>query len=276
MKTSKAFTTIVLVIVMVFVTAVVLVGGFYLGQKYIVMEKRSETGNQTSGKAQPEQKQETVKSSSETVSIDAAWNKYTNHTLGFSLKVPKQVMHTNGASCKWSTDKGDHSYRPVSAMVPVKIFEDGNNVYISTEYFYKMSGETKENYQTYYSKCDKVVNSAELMKPVDNYPNIGWKFLVRPVKNDAELEVFIKDHYGSGCSLGAKKASKQDGVFDVSIKGDGLDLDTTKCPLNYDTRLKYDPAKGKLISWDLGQAYTYWGEKDVYYDGEMVDSFKFE
>ena len=39
----------------------------------------------------------------------------------------------------------------------------------------------------------------------------------------------------------------QDGVYDVSIQGDGKDLSETLCPLNYATVVKYYPKGNKVI-----------------------------
>jgi hypothetical protein len=54
-------------------------------------------------------------------------------------------------------------------------------------------------------------------------------------------------------------------------------METTECLINYATVLKYYPDGDRVISWHLGQAFTFPGdvEYSVVYDGEMVDSFRF-
>jgi hypothetical protein len=74
--------------------------------------------------------------------------------------------------------------------------------------------------------------------------------------------------------LGDKKNTSQTGVFDIQIKGDGKDLGSTKCPVNFWTVVKYYPTKQMAASWDIGQDYNFAiGDNPV--DQEMIDSFKF-
>ena len=77
--------------------------------------------------------------------------------------------------------------------------------------------------------------------------------------------------------MGDISAADQEGVFDVSILGDGKSLEETLCPLNFGTVVKYYPAGNKVIAWDTGQAYTFPADEinSVTYDQQMVDSFIF-
>lgn len=183
------------------------------------------------------------------------------------------MFHNYGAECEEEVD----SYRPKGGIVPVKIFE-GENIYISSEYFYELGGETVRDNKHYFSQCDKVINSLANLRDNGYFQQQSWKFVVRDVSNDAELESFIRERYGNGCQLGDKNPSNQPGVFDVSIQGDGRELEETECPLNYMTVLKYHPEKNKAVSWNLGQAFTFVEDESYQnvYDQEMVDSFKFE
>ncbi len=209
--------------------------------------------------------------------IDNTWNKYTNPSLGFSLKVLKKMIDING-QCSYSNANGDHSYRPQPALVPVKIFEEGNNVYLAGEYFYKLTGETKEGGKSYFSGCEKVTNTPALIKDIQNYFSPAWRMVIKNIANDSELDQFLKDRYGETCSVGEKKASGQSGVFDISIKGDGKELTESKCFINYMTVVKYYPAKQKVAAWDIGQACTFSTDPDYQAckDEEMTDSFTFE
>ena len=183
------------------------------------------------------------------------------------------MFHGYGSECEWKTD----SYRPKGGIVPVKIFED-ENIYISSEYFYELTGETIRNNIHYYSDCDKITNSLTYLRNDKYFQQQSWKFIIRHIGNENELENLIKELYGSGCKLGSKQPSSQSGVFDVSIQGDNKDLEETKCPLNYMTVLKYYPEKNIAISWNLGQAVTFISDESSQnvYDQKMVDSFKFE
>jgi len=199
---------------------------------------------------------------SEMVSLDETWNQYVNYRLGFSIKFPKTMVTFYG-SCRWNEENGDHSYRPDPAIVPVKVFEDVDTVYIAGEYYHELAGETTETtadggMRYYYAECNKVNNSLALLQDPENHYQQMWKMVVKDIYNDDELDGFIKSRYGAGCSLGEKVASEQqDGVYDVRIQGDGKDLPETQCPLNYGTVLKYYPQANRVIAWDLGQAYTF-------------------
>ena len=214
---------------------------------------------------------------SELVPLDDTWIQYTNHQMGFTIKIPKTMAHFYGA-CKWSEEGGDHSFRPDPAIVPVKVFEDGSTVYIANEFYYELLGETVENNISYFAQCEVVTNNLETLQALENYYNAKWTIVMQEIQDDAQLDAFIKARYGAGCSLGEKTPwDLQEGVFDVGIEGDGLPMETTECLINYATVLKYYPDGGKVISWHLGQAWTFAGDVDytVIYDGEMVDSFRF-
>ena len=96
------------------------------------------------------------------------------------------------------------------------------------------------------------------------------------INNEAELESFIQDRYGDGCSLGDQVVTDHDGVFDVRIEGDGLDMSETECPVNYMTVLKYYPAENKVASWHMGQSVHFMDETQMDgYDTDMLTSFRF-
>ena len=165
--------------------------------------------------------------------------------------------------------------------MPVKIFEDENTIYITSEYHHELSGETRETdadggTRIFFSECLAVSNSLELLRDPDYYQEM-WQIVVKDIHDDQDLEAFLKSRYGSSCSLGEKVSSTQEGVYDVKIQGDGKDLSETSCPLNYGTVVKYYPEGNKVIAWDTGQAYTFSADvtNSVTYDQEMVDSFRF-
>jgi len=208
-------------------------------------------------------------------SVDAVWDRYTNYDHGFSIKIPRQFYHYNGADCTWDGD----SFRPAGGLVPTEVFESPDRIYISSRYFYHLAGETVQDFVHYYSQCDQVTNSVAVLQSNQYYEQQKWIFEWRDnVNNNADLEAFLRDRYGSGCSLGTQDPTDQPGVFDVKIQGDGLDLGSTLCPLNYATIVRYYPAEHKVVAWDLGQAITFAADSDWMntYDQEMVDSFRFE
>jgi hypothetical protein len=229
---------------------------------------------------------------SEITSVDETWNLYTNNVYGFSIKFPKEMMHGFGAMCEWKEDGEDHSYRPNPGSVPTKVFEDYENktVYISSEYFYFMSGETREGGRSYYSECNRLTNSLSLLTDDSYFQQQDWDFVYGDVTDDDELDAFIKERYGEGCEAGERQPTDQEGVYDLGIGIEGVegtsDLSLEErgelgCVINYRTVLKYYPDGNKVVSWNPGQAYTFYkvlgvpGEEDVIYDDEMIESFRF-
>jgi hypothetical protein len=198
---------------------------------------------------------------SKTVSLDEIWNLYTNNKYGFSIKFPKKS--TGAAPCVWSTEGGDHSYRPKSGPVPVTVFEK-NLVYLTQEFTYKLTGEQKEGSRSYFSGCDK--QTISLANVQDEF--IGWQIEIKTIDSDEELTAFIQSTYGQGCGLGQKKLSTQEGVFDVEVPSD-----QSTCFMNFRYVLKYSPEKKMLYSWGLGQDISF-SLDNVPYDEEMVKSFK--
>ena len=196
---------------------------------------------------------------------------YVNEKLGFSIDIPTTAVNPYGA-CKWVEDETKSSYRPKEAFTPVTTFEDNDSVYIAFEYSYELAGREETDGYSYFSKCEKKDNSLTLLKS----DNRTWHIVTQTVKNDAELTTFIKEQFGSSCNLGEKKLSAQAGVFDVAVKGDGLDMEFSNCVLNYMFVLKYSPEKQKVYTFDRGQSTAFFQLLDFSksYDDVMEESFK--
>ena len=112
---------------------------------------------------------------------------------------------------------------------------------------------------------------------------MGWAILIRSIKDEGELDKFIKEIYGSGCSAGNKQPwEQQDGVYEISVSADGTTLGDTTCPIDWMNRIKvlYAPEKNKLMSVILGQECTFstnpYSKPYQCYDEEMINSFRFE
>jgi len=213
------------------------------------------------------------------ISLDDTWNLYTNNEVEFSIQLPKMMMAMNGA-CIWNEERG--SYQWEMAQVPVSVFEDSDAVYIAGETFYLLEGRREETtgdggVKVFFDECDQMTNSLDMLRDQESYYQQMWKLDIEDELSKADLESFLKSKYGDGCSLGDISASSQEGVFDVSILGDGKSLEETLCPLNFGTVVKYYPAGNKVIAWDTGQAYTFPADEinSVTYDQQMVDSFIF-
>jgi len=214
--------------------------------------------------------------------VDGTWNLYKNPKEGFSMRLPK-LMASNYGDCQYSEKDGDHSYRPVISMVPVVAMEGSQGVFITQDYYYALGKETKENSVSYFGFCDKVQVTADnlekviadSLKGLSMYVPSNWQVKTKKIYTDLDLEQFIKSNYGSGCSIGSIKVN-QNGYNDVSIKGDGMDMETTKCLINYKYVLKYSEQKQIAATWGVGQAIVFSGENfQPSYDQLMIDSFRF-
>lgn len=217
------------------------------------------------------------------------WETYKNEEFGFSIDYPKQLL-SNYGSCEWSEDKlksregNDHSYRPAAAMIPVKVFENTNTVYLANEYYYELTGQTVEtegvSNLSFFSGCEKVDNSIILLQGDQTHYQRYWEIISTTVNNDSDIENAIKERYGTGCRIGDKTPSTlQEGVYDVSIlKDDDVkELQESDCPVNHRTILKYYPRNNLFITWNTGQAETFLQSLDPFldYDLEMIESFRF-
>lgn len=194
---------------------------------------------------------------------EEVWKTYTSAELGFSIKYPEMVFGLYSCSPK------------KSFWVPLKVFEDKKSgiVHIIKEYYY--SDWDRES-QTKIGPCKKTFNSLKSSR--------GRRILIEDIKNEDELDKFFKDNYGPGCFAGEKELWKQEGVYEIRRKGEDwgpkTNLGTTTCPWSNNYKILYAPEKNKLMSVNLGQECgfgTDLNSKDYKcYDGEMIDSFRFE
>lgn len=204
------------------------------------------------------------------------WETYTNSQLGFSIKYPQMVY-------------GIYRCEPDKPFyVPVKVFEDNKNgiVYIAEEFYYD---NWDDKAQSNTGPCRKIIYSIDsLTKAREIYGNpfLSRVFSIKNIKNNTELNKYIKNSYGSGCFIEKKVPWKsQDGVYEISIKGEdwdkGADPETTTCRLPMSRLIfLYEPVKGKFMSVNMGQecGFTtdYNTESFKCYDDEMINSFRFE
>src|SRR3989344_1800498 len=207
----------------------------------------------------------------EPVKSDDSMVNYVNKRLGFSIKIPKTAANPYGG-CNWVEDEDKSSYRPKIVVTPVKTFENESSVYISFEYSYELTDRISDNGHTYFKGCEKVENNIAQLQQERR----TWNIISKQVKSDTELDAFIKQRFGSSCSLGEKTTTIQPGVFSVRVNGDGKDLEFTNCALNYMFIIRYAPAVQKVFTFDRGQSFAFSKTLDYseVYDGEMENSFR--
>lgn len=107
---------------------------------------------------------------------------------------------------------------------------------------------------------------------------IGWKINVFSAQNEADLERYIQQHYGSGCLVRKHTESSQAGTYDMEILEDGLSPEISTCWVNYMVAIKYSPEHKKFAVWDMGQDWSFIASTDPGIgglDGHIVESFRF-
>ncbi|MFX1535399.1 MAG: hypothetical protein ACFFDI_14330 [Promethearchaeota archaeon] len=271
--------------VVAFIVGILAIGGvaaYFLLKNGDEEEEESTTTTTTiedTSEEDGEDEEESDEEGDSLVPVDSEWSSYTNYDLGFSIYIPSEYYHAYG-DCRWSTEDGDHSYRPDPKLVPTKVFvdEDYSVVFISSEYYSELSGETVDAGRHYYSECNRITNTLARVQEEDNHFQQMWMLEFETISSDAELADFIEDRYGSGCELGDKTPTDQEGVYDVSVGGEfGLEDDPGICNLNYETAIIYYPEESRLAVWDVGQACAFYTEgHEACYDQEMIESFRFE
>ena len=232
-----------------------------------ITEPAAEEEKQSEKETEKEtEKEETQKS----VLPEAIWSKYINDELGFSIDIPNKKVY------------GLYSCYPKKVIqVPVKVFEDNENgvVYISQEYYYNSKYDSELG--RHVGECRKIIEQPSGLKP-----HLGWAIVIKTVKNEDELDKFIKENYGSGCCAEDKKLWETDYqqlgayAYDIHVRGEGDNRETTygttSCAKAWAGRHKvlYFPEENKVMSVMLGQEPTFWNNPP--YDEKMIDSFRFE
>lgn len=125
----------------------------------------------------------------------------------------------------------------------------------------------------YSENCEEkiVLNSLEKIKKEKSGGFVTYKLTFGSVSNDSELEGFLKQNFRSGCSLGGKNASTQDGVYNIGVKEDGKDPSISECYLgDWLYEFKYCPAENKAVTWNIGLSFDFHT-----YDPDIAKTFKF-
>ena len=240
-----------------FITLILLLGvlvGLYFflnykdSQSNTVSPDRANSPTQipTDNKINPTLVPTTTSTKSTLTEKDANDNLYTNNRFGFSLTIPKFVT---------SSTCGEQKF-------PTMYFESKDIIYLAPESFYLPN------------PCQKNTTTLEQIENKNNYSLSKLKIYAAAVKNDTELEQFIKSKYGSGCSLGGKTQSPTADIYKVKILGDGKDLEESQCPINFMVDTKYNPTKGVVVIFELGQACNLSQNQDCA-DSKIVSSLKF-
>ncbi|MFA5075890.1 MAG: hypothetical protein WC480_00505 [Patescibacteria group bacterium] len=187
------------------------------------------------------------------------WNTYRNTKLGITFKFPVLAVpyfHYYDGNY-FECENVDSDY----ILVPYTTLSRGNNIFIREAYYYKK----------YNNQCVKIINSIDDSGISENN---SWYITIQKIAEN-NLDHFIKEKYGSGCSYGGKRKVDDSVTYDVIVNGDGKDLSLTECPINYSIAIKSNPANEKIAYWSMGQECIIGLKFPKCFDSEIMDSFQF-
>lgn len=209
------------------------------------------------------------KESSELVSIDAEWNKYTNHMLGFSMNVPKNnyLQYSFLEDDQSPMDKclNDKDVHVISDDTTGRVYIGSSNIYADDVC-----------YQFSFDVLDKKLSGQ------DSRMMGGLVISIYDIDNNAEaLNTALEGRDGyDGCMSNGKEFP--DGKLNIGehlvlSDRDEYFTDDQGCFLNWAIFAFYSTEKEKLALCDLGQAYRFLGKNDdESVQNRMFDSFMFE
>ena len=177
---------------------------------------------------------------SENIRDSIEWLEYKNKEYEFVFKYPSLSIGNH----LWGDLPDGVSISEV--LSPNQVLSKENNFYLCQKYKIATNWKTGE--------ITKTENTfiPEYKSGDSSYP-LPWHIVILEAKNEKELDKAIKQRLGSGCSYKEKIPTEFNGNYRVEIKGDGKDLGSTACPVNYMNYIVYSPAREKVAFWSTGQ-----------------------
>jgi len=197
----------------------------------------------------------------EIAGLDIKWTTYQNKEYGFEIKYPEKLT-----SNKYWTGLPE-GLTESDILIANKIFIKDNNFYLNQEYEQRFDWQSGQFIKTQNTFIPEYKGEADYGFP--------WHIVVLDIDNEDELDKLIKQKYGTGCSYQEKYETNFSGTYDVKIKGDGKNLGSTKCPINYKYHLKYSPEYKKAAFWHTGQECILGLSFRDCYDQKISESFHF-
>jgi hypothetical protein len=188
------------------------------------------------------------------------WLDYENKEYGFIFSYPS--LSIDGKL--WT-----NLPEGLDVLLPNQVLNKNNNFYLHQKYDTAVdwqTGETLKTENTFIPEYDGTYG----------YP-LPWHIIILAVTDENDLDGVIKQKLGPGCSYKAKIPTGFDGNYRIEINGDGQDLGSTLCPVNYSNYIIYSPAQKKVAFWSTGQECQI-GLGFFYnncFDQKISDSFHF-
>lgn len=184
------------------------------------------------------------------------WIEYRNEEYGFAFQYPSLSI--------------DNQFDGISiseVLLPNQVLNKNNSFYLTQKY--KINNwETGELVKMENAIFEEIENST--------YPT-PWNITIFEAEDENDLDRVIKEKLGSGCSYKTKINTNFSKNYRVEINGDGKDLGSTNCPVNYANYIIYSPENKKVAFWSLGQECNI-GLGFIYpncFDLQISESFHF-
>jgi len=191
------------------------------------------------------------------------WTEYKNEEYSFAFRYPKLSVDNQLWGNLTET-------LPLSEiLLPNQVLSKNNNFYLHQKYNIStdwQTGKTIKKENTFIPEYDNTYK----------YP-LAWHFVILNVESEKDLDKVIKQKLGPGCSYKTKIATEFSGNYRIEIDGDGKDLGSTLCPVNYSNYIIYSPNQKKVAFWSTGQECQIGLGffDDNCFDQKISDSFHF-
>ncbi|MBA3047193.1 hypothetical protein KKC83_06045 [Patescibacteria group bacterium] len=192
---------------------------------------------------------------------DVKWITYQNEEYGFEIEYPEKLTSNK----YWAGLPDELTESDV--LIDSKMFVKNNNFYLHQEYEYGFDW-----------RIGQFIKLEDICIPEYNGKveyGLPWHIVFLDIDNENKLDELIKQKYGASCSYQEKHETNFSNTYDIKIKGDGKDLGSTKCPINYRYHLKYSPIYKRAAFWHTGQECILGLSFDDCYDQKISDSFRF-
>ncbi len=190
------------------------------------------------------------------------WIEYRNEEYGFVFQYPSLSIDNQ----LWGALPDGISIYEV--LLPNQVFNKNNSFYLTQKYKTNINFETGELVKMENAIFEEIENST--------YPT-PWNITIFEAEDENDLDRVIKEKLGSGCSYKTKINTNFSENYRVEINGDGKDLGSTNCPVNYANYIIYSPVNKKVAFWSLGQECNI-GLGFIYpncFDLQISESFHF-
>jgi hypothetical protein len=189
------------------------------------------------------------------------WVDYKNEEYGFMLRYPSVSVD----NYLWGTALPE-GVSISDVLLPNQMLSKNNNFYLHEKYDVSINQKTGE-----------LIKTENILVPENKGPGYPapWQIVILEVKGENDLDKVIKQQLGSGCSYKTRIPTAFSDNYRIEINGDGKDLGSTACPVNYVNYIIYNPAQGKVAFWGTGQECQIGLDFINCFDTEISDSFHF-